>query len=565
MNKFIGIGVEDYKTLIENNYYYIDKTMMLKELADKKGIVNLFTRPRRFGKTLTLSMIRTFFEDEIDRNGEKKDNSGYFTGKRIMETGERYTSEMGQYPVIKMSLKSAKQPSYEMAYNCLKNEIIDEFERHSYVLEGNVLSEKNKKRYQNVIDETAEESDYATALKFLSQCLYSYHQKKAIILIDEYDVPLENAYFREFYDKMIDFVRSLFESALKTNDALEFAVVTGCLRISKESIFTGLNNLSINSILSNNYAEYFGFTKTEVEQILEAYGISEKLPEVKEWYDGYIFGETEVYNPWSIINYVNTAISESNSFPKPYWSNTSSNSIIRDLVEKADEKVKSEIEHLIDGESIEKPVHEAITYDDIYRTQDNLWNFLFFTGYLKVTEKRFENDTLYLTMTVPNREVRYIYSNTIREWFDRHIETRDLSKLHNALIEGRTEDAEDFINDMLEESISYYDRKEAFYHGVILGMLSGIKGYVADSNREYGNGRPDIVLCPRNPRKPVIILEFKLCKKFTEMEDKCNEAVKQIEEQEYFAPFIDEGYMKMMGYGICFCKKTCMVKRFDME
>ncbi len=433
MNKFIGIGIENYKTLIENNYYYIDKTMMLKELSDRKGIVNLFTRPRRFGKTLTLSMICTFFEDERTCDGEKKDNSRYFTGKNILEAGERYASEMGQYPVIKMSLKSAKQPNYDMAYGCLKNEVITEFKRHQYILKENALSSYDKERYQAVMDGKAHDGDYATALQLLSQCLYAYHQKKVIILLDEYDVPLENAYFRGFYDKMIDFVRSLFESVLKTNDALEFAVVTGCLRISKESIFTGLNNLSINSILSNNYAEYFGFTKTEVEQILEAYGISEKLPEVKEWYDGYIFGETEVYNPWSIINYVNTAISESNSFPKPYWSNTSSNSIIRDLVEKADEKVKSEIEHLIDGESIEKPVHEAITYDDIYRTQDNLWNFLFFTGYLKVTEKRFQNDTLYLTMAVPNREVRYIYSNTIREWFDRQIETCDLSKLHSGI------------------------------------------------------------------------------------------------------------------------------------
>ncbi len=563
MNKFIGIGIENYKTLIENNYYYIDKTMMLKELADKKGIVNLFTRPRRFGKTLTLSMICTYFEDERTRDGEKKDNSRYFIGKRIMEAGERYTSEMGQYPVIKVSLKSAKQPSYEMAYNCLKNEVIDEFERHSYVLEGNVLSEKNKKRYQNVIDETAEESDYATALKFLSQCLYSYHQKKAIILIDEYDVPLENAYFRGFYDKMIDFVRSLFESALKTNDALEFAVVTGCLRISRESIFTGLNNLSINSILSNNYAEYFGFTKAEVEEMLSYYDLTCKLDEVKQWYDGYIFGETEVYNPWSIINYVNTAISESNPFPKPYWSNTSSNSIVRDLVEKADEKVKSEIERLIDGESIEKPVHEDITYEDIYRTQDNLWNFLFFTGYLKVTGKRFEDDIVYLRMSIPNREVKYVYKTTVREWFDLQLQTIDSKALSEAIIKSDTEKMEDIINNLLGTSMSYYDSKEAFYHGAMMILLKLVSGYSVESNKEAGDGRPDIILFPNGPRKPVIIMEFKQCEEYPEMEAGCMEALKQIEERKYAEPFEKKGY-EVMKYGMCFCKKNCMIKRIDM-
>ena len=560
MRQPIAIGVENYKTIIENNYYYIDKTWMLKELADQKGTVNLFTRPRRFGKTLTLSMVRTFFEDERNYAGEKIDNRRYFEGKKIMEAGEKYTSELGQYPVIKLSLKSAKQPTYEMAYNCLRNEMIYEFDRHRYVLEGKRLSDAEKKSYERILDKTAEAGEYETALKLLSACLKKYHGKNTIILIDEYDVPLENAYFRGFYDQMIDFIRSLFESALKTNDALEFAIVTGCLRISKESIFTGLNNLEINSVLSNNYAEYFGFTGEEVEQMLKNYGLEEKLSEVKQWYDGYLFGETEVYNPWSIINYVKTAISESQPFPKPYWSNTSSNSIIRELVEEADSDTKEEIQMLIDGKTIEKPVHEDITYGEIHKSQDNLWNFLFFTGYLKVVSKRVEDRRIYLTMSIPNDEVLTIYEDTIREWFDRQTKAIDFQPFYRAVLDGKTEEMEDFLSSLLEKSISYYDNREAFYHGVMVGLFGGLSGYAMKSNREYGNGRPDLVLSPYNPRKPVIIFEFKSCKKYNQMAEGCKAALDQIEEKDYAAPFLDKGYIKSMKYGICFCEKTCMVE-----
>ena len=560
MKQPIAIGAENYKKIIEKNAYYIDKTMMVKELIDQASTVNLFTRPRRFGKTLTLSMIRTFFEDERTYEGEKLDNSRYFEGKKIMDAGEKYTSELGTFPVIKLSLKSAKQPDYEKAYSCLQNEIIDEFDRHRYVLEGEKLSETEKENYRAILDKTAGPGEYETALKRLSYYLNKYHGKNAIILIDEYDVPLENAYFRGFYNQMIDFVRSLFESALKTNDALEFAIVTGCLRISKESIFTGLNNLNINSVLSNNYAEYFGFTTAEVERMLKDYNLEEKLPEVKQWYDGYLFGETEVYNPWSIVNYVNTAISESQPFPKPYWSNTSSNSIIRELVEEADSDTKEEIQMLIDGKTIEKPVHEDITYEDIHKSKDNLWNFLFFTGYLKVESKRFEDRRIYLTMSIPNDEVLTIYEDTIKEWFDRQVKTIDFQPFYQAVVNGDVETMEEFLSGLLEKSISYYDNKEAFYHGVMVGLFGGLSGYEIKSNREYGKGRPDLVLSPYNPRKSVIIFEFKSCKKYTQMAEGCRAALDQIEERDYVAPFLDKGYTKIMNYGICFCEKTCMVE-----
>ena len=561
MKQPIAIGIENYKTLIENNYYYVDKTWMLKELADEKGTVNLFTRPRRFGKTLTLSMVRTFFEDERTYEGEKIDNSRYFTGKKIRNAGEPYTTAQGQYPVIKLSLKSAKQPDFQMAYSCLKDEIIYEFDRHRYVLNGDKLSEEEKKSYREILEKKAEPSAYATAMKWLSFYLKKYHEKNVIILIDEYDVPLENAYFKGFYEKMIDFIRSLFESALKTNDALEFAIVTGCLRISKESIFTGLNNLKINSILSTSYAEYFGFTEAEVEQMLKNYELEEKLPEVKQWYDGYRFGKTEVYNPWSIINYVDTAVSNGEAYPKPYWSNTSSNSIVRELVEEADSDTKEEIERLINGKTIEKPVHGEITYADIHQSKDNLWNFLFFTGYLKVESSRFANRKIYLTMSIPNDEVLTIYEDTIREWFDCQVKAMDFTSFYHAMLVGDSSSMQKILKQNLRRTISYYDKKEAFYHGILTGYLMALPDYSIRSNREYGNGRPDLALVPYDEEEPVILIELKVCKKFTEMAEGCTAALAQIEEKGYAEPFLDKGYQKIIRYGICFCEKTCMVEK----
>ena len=294
--------------------------------------------------------------------------------------------------------------------------------------------------------------------------------------------------------------------------------------------------------------------------MLKNYGLEEKIMEVRQWYDGYLFGNTEVYNPWSIINYVNSMVNGGIEFPQPYWSDTSSNSIIRELVESADGKVKEEIEQLIDGGTIEKPVHEEITYEDIHKSQDNLWNFLFFTGYLKVESKRFENRTTFLTMSIPNDEVLTIYENTIREWFDCQVKSMDIKAFYQVILSGDAEQAEIFLSNLLERSISYYDKKEDFYHGIMLGLFSSISGYEIQSNREYGNGRPDLVLRPYNPKKPVVIFEFKYRKKFNEMEDGCKDAFDQIEEKKYAQPFLNQGYQKMIKYGICFCEKTCMVK-----
>ena len=558
--KRISIGIESYKEIVDKQYYYIDKTLLIKELLDKGGAVNLFTRPRRFGKTLALSMLRTFFEKDTDLQGNVTSNSHYFAEKKIMEEGEKYTHHMGQYPVISLSLKSAKQPNFEMAYGQLVEEIAGEFKRHRYVLNSQLLMDNEHRRYEEIMLRKATQGEYATALKFLSECLKNYHEKNVIVLIDEYDVPLENAYFRGFYDKMVDFICSLFESVLKTNENLEFAVITGCLRISKESIFTGLNNLKIVSLLNGDYAEYFGFTPAEVEKMLEDYGMPEKKEEVKSWYDGYLFGNIEVYNPWSVINYVDYGRSNENALPRPYWSNTSSNSIVRHLIEKADDSVKEEIELLIQGKTIEKTVHEDITYEDIYKTQENLWNFLFFTGYLKKVKEHMEEENIILTMEIPNREVRYIFKNTIREWFDSRIRMRDLSGLFEGILKGDAEQIQQELSPILLESVSYMDSYENFYHGFLLGILTNLNGYKVTSNREAGDGRYDISLESRDGLKDPVILEFKIGKRRPDLMKKAEEALQQIVEKRYDTPFIEEEYEQCIHVGIGFVRKMCRVK-----
>ena len=555
----IPIGVEFYKQMIEDGYYYIDKTLLIRDILEQKSMVTLFTRPRRFGKTLTQSMLKTFFEKEVLPDGTMADNSVYFQGKKIMEAGEEYTKHMGQYPVISLSLKSAKQPTFGTASEKLQKELVKEYRRHSYVIEGDFLLPSEKKEFLSLMEETASMSEYCTALQTLSKCLEKYHKQKVIILIDEYDVPLENAYFNGFYDDMVSFIRSLFESALKTNESLKFAIVTGCLRISRESIFTGLNNLKVVSVLDESYAGYFGFTQNEVDGFLEDYDIAQRRDELKNWYDGYLFGNTEVYNPWSVINYIYDVFHKNTEFPKPYWSNTSSNSIVRELIENADDNTKKELEELIGGRTIEKPVHEDITYADIYKSQDNLWNFLFFTGYLKTVEKKFIGRQIYLLMTIPNEEIIYIYENNIQEWFNNRIKTADFSGLYKAIISGDTRAFEDYLREHLHGSISFMDSAENFYHGFLLGILTGLQGYEKLSNRESGEGRYDIVLKPYDERQPAIILELKRVQKFTEMEGMCQEALQQIEDKHYDAGLIDEGYMVIKKYGICFCKKSCTV------
>ena len=549
----LPVGVENFEDLIQTGYYFVDKTLFIRELIDMKGKVNLFTRPRRFGKTLNMSMLRYFFEMG------KADNAELFQGMKIMDAGEEYLAHMGKYPVISISLKSMKQLTYDDAFYCLQEELAREFKRHDELL-PRLLYEEDREKYLRFIGRKAETKEYLDSLKFLSECLFQCYGRKAIILIDEYDVPLENAYFSGFYDKMVSVIRALFESALKTNDNLEFAVITGCLRISKESIFTGLNNLKIMSITSRTYAEHFGFTPEEVEQILRDYGLEDNLKIVKQWYDGYRFGESEVYNPWSVINYVDSCYHDKKAFAKPYWSNTSSNSIVKNLIEQADISVKQEIERLIEGGTIEKPIHEDITYDDMNSTQDNLWNFLFFTGYLKKISERQEGETIYMEMAIPNSEVRYVYKNAVLRWFEERTEKKELKPLYESLLNGKADELAEILSENLMETISFYDYQESYYHGFLAGMLKNIENYIVQSNRESGNGRPDILVRYPSVRGKAVIIEIKVSKTYQGMEEKCDEALNQIEEQKYEEALRQEGYRDILKYGVAFYRKECMVK-----
>ena len=571
--KKIGIGYEDYKRMFDDGCYYIDKTLLIRDVVEKGGMVTLFTRPRRFGKTLALSMLRTFFEYEMDRDGNTIDNSRYFNGKKIMGASQDILDRMGKYPVIKLSLKAAKQPRFFSAFLKLRDEIYDEILRHDYLKLSDRLDSKDQALFdelqertelEKLMDESVfhmEIARFSTSLKTLSRLLKKHHGRNVIILLDEYDVPLENAYYCGFYTEMVGFIRSLFESALKTNEALERAVITGCLRISKESIFIGMNNLHINSIREVGFDEAFGFTEAETEQMLRDYGIEAKIPEVKDWYDGYIFGETEIYNPWSIIKYVYGNVIEKKQFPEPYWANTSSNAIIKDMVYNADDDVRQELDLLINGGTIEKKIHEDITYDDINESEDNLWNFLFFTGYMKKISERKEGREIYLTMKIPNEEILSIYENQISSWFERKVKEADRGILHKAVLAGDTEGMVDYISSLLEKAISTFDSAESFYHGFFLSLLYGVPHYSVKSNREEGAGRPDIVLYPNRPKDFAIIFEVKVRKKFNEMQDGIEEAFQQIRDQRYAEGILDDGYIGSIAYGICFCKKICMIER----
>ncbi|WP_252249370.1 AAA family ATPase [Clostridium sp. VAP23] len=552
--KALPIGVDSFEKLITRDYYYIDKTLLIKDLLDNKADVNLFTRPRRFGKTLNMSMIQYYFEKR------EEDNAYLFENLNIIKAGEEYISHMGQYPVINLSLKSAKQPNFELAFKCMKEEITNEFRRHEYILKSDKLNNE-KEQYLRIVKGDDEDGLYITSLKFLSQCLEKYHNKKVIILIDEYDVPLENAFFEGFYDKMIAFLRSIFESALKTNSSLEFSVITGCLRISRESIFTGLNNLNIVSILNDRYAEHFGFTDGEVKKILKDYKVEEKYGVIKEWYNGYIFGSTNVYNPWSVVKYVYDLLPNINAFPTSYWANTSSNSIVRSLIERADSVTKREIESLIEGKTIEKKVHEDITYNEMYDSMDNLWNFMFFTGYFKkVSERMDEEDNQYITLKIPNKEVKYIFKNKILKWFHDKVKVKDLSKMYSAIFSKDVETFQKELNAMLRQTISFNDAYENFYHGFTLGVLANMHDFLVKSNREAGDGRSDIFIKSLSIFEPCVILELKVCDKPKDIFKKCDEALAQIDAKNYEEELKEEGYENIIKYGISFYRKDCVIK-----
>lgn len=554
--------------------------MFIKEMLDLKGKVNLFTRPRRFGKTLNLSMLRYFFEDTGDKL-KNEQNKKLFRGMKITEAGEKYTEQMGMYPVINLTLKSAKQEDFENAYYTMQVEIASEFDRHRSVIETGKekLTQKEYEQYIRIADEEADEKQVRGSLKLFSRCMYKITGKNTVILIDEYDVPLENAYFRGFYEKMVFFIRSLFESGLKTNDYLQFAVITGCLRISRESIFTGLNHLKIISILDQQYSEHFGFTESEVLQMMQYYGTESRFSTMKEWYNGYTFGDTQVYNPWSVINYMSDLNAKLAVFPRPYWINTSSNDIIKDLIVRADRETKSQIETLLKGATLDIQVHEEVTYGDMHSNNENLWNFLYFTGYLTKEGEYLKESTIFLKVRIPNIEVKTIYQSTILNWMKGNIKKENFHDLYRALEDGNEVKIRDILNGQLFQTISFFDSAEnlpigkattksskkqnssvCFYHGFLTGILSQSENYLVKSNRESGDGRSDITVKSPSLRGRSFILELKVSDSVDNLEVDAQRALQQIYDRNYMEELKTEGYRKIDCYGISFYRKDCEVR-----
>ena len=552
--KPLPIGIEDFKEVIDSGYYFVDKTLMIKDLIANKVKVGLFTRPRRFGKTLNMSMIQRFFEKTDESNAY------LFDGLKISEFPECMQYQ-GQSPVISISLKSMKQATFEEAFAVFKDLIRAEILRHKSVLFQNDAIEKTDlDSLTRFIELKAEKSDYNTSLRFLSRLLASAYNKNVIILIDEYDVPLENAFHQGFYTDMVNLICSVFESALKTNPSLDRAFLTGCLRISNESIVSGFNNAEVFTVISPRFADSFGFTPNEVASILRHYNLEDKANEIQVWYDGYLFGDAKIYNPWSILNCVDSYLDNDEAACKPYWSNTSSNEIVKRLIEESNDRTKNAIEELINGTPVKAQIYEDITYGTIDVNSEYIWSFLLFTGYLKVTAYETIGDETYYEMVIPNAEVKSIYKNTIRAWFEKKINADSRTDILEAILKADAEKLEDLLCTWMVNTISCFDEQENYYHGFVTGLVSGFNGYMVVSNRESGNGRFDLVVKQRSKWNYAAILEFKIVDKYNQMTKACEDALKQIEEKDYEASLRDEQYENIAKLGICFCQKRCRVK-----
>ena len=551
--KPLPIGIEDFKEVIDSGYYFVDKTLMIKDLIVNKVKVGLFTRPRRFGKTLNMSMIQRFFEKTDESNAY------LFDRLKISEYPECMQYQ-GQSPVISISLKSMKQGSYKDAFHMFKVLIAREYDRHKVILKSGKISDSERDLFHSILTQRAEDAFYLDSIKFLSDIMVKYYNKNVIILIDEYDVPLENAFYQGFYTDMVNLIRSVFESALKTNPSLDRAFLTGCLRVSKESIFTGLNNLDIFTIISPMFTDSFGFTPDEITDILKYYKLEDKANEIKDWYDGYLFSDTQIYNPWSTINHIKNLTVNPNYPCKPYWSNTSSNEIVKRLIEESNDRMKNAIEELINGTPVKAQIYEDITYGTIDVNSEYIWSFLLFTGYLKVTAYETIGDETYYEMVIPNTEVKSIYKNTIRAWFEKKINTDSRTDILEAILKADAEKLEDLLCTWMVNTISCFDEQENYYHGFVTGLVSGFNGYMVVSNRESGNGRFDLVVKQRSKWNYAAILEFKIVDKYNQMTKACEDALKQIEEKDYEASLRDEQYENIAKLGVCFCQKRCRVK-----
>lgn len=558
-NLKLPVGIDSFEKIRKNEFYYIDKTKLIEQLVETGGEVTLFTRPRRFGKTLNMSMLKAFLETGADVS--------LFEGLYIAENKALCDEYMGKYPVIFLSLKSVEGLNFEAAKYRITELIGREAQRFDFLLESDNLSDDEKLQYKAITGMqngkfSMDEDILGSSIQILSYLLCRHFGQKAVILIDEYDVPLDKAFENGYYREMVSLIRGLFGMALKTNDSLAFAVLTGCLRITKESIFTGLNNFKVLSILDPRFDEQFGFTDYEVKKILEDYGLASHFEETKEWYDGYHFGKADIYCPWDVINYVDQLKYDQTAGPQDFWSNSSGNAIVRRLIDKADVSTKNEIERLIAGESIEKDVAPELTYDEIDKSIENLWSVLFTMGYL--THKGRTESGKY-RLVIPNREVRNLFVKKIREWFSdvTRNDGETLDKLCNAFVNKEVEKIEEIFGDYLWNTISIRDtavakeKKENFYHGILLGLLGYKSSWLIKSNAESGTGYSDILIeVPDN--RTGIVIELKYAED-GDMDAACSEALRQIEEKDYIAKLKQDGMRNFIKYGIACFKKDCKV------
>lgn len=557
--KKIPVGIENFQDMRKFNFYYIDKTNLIEQLLDNWSKVTLFTRPRRFGKTLNMSMLRSFFELGTDKS--------LFDGLYISKNKELCEEHMGKYPVIFFSLKSVEGLKFENARYRIIEMIGREAQRYEFLAESDKLSENEKAQYKALIaldngKYTMDDDILISGIQMLSHLLYKHYGQKTVILIDEYDVPLDKAFENGYYKDMVSLIRGIFGMALKTNDSLQFAVLTGCLRISKESIFTGLNNFEVLSVLNTQYDEAFGFTDGEVKQILEDYNLSDHYPDVKEWYDGYHFGNTDIYCPWDVIRYCKNLCADPAALPEDFWSNSSGNAMVRRFIDKADIRTKNEIERLIAGEDIEKDISQELTYDENDKSIENLWSVLFTTGYL--THKGCTESGRY-RLAIPNKEVRNLFIRKIREWFSdvTRNDGKTLEEFCNAFVDRDPGKIEQIFGDYLWNTISIRDtatakaKKENFYHGILLGLLGYKASWLIKSNAESGTGYSDILVeVPDN--RTGIVIELKYAED-SDMDAACSMALEQIEEKDYVDKLRQDGMRNFIRYGIACFKKDCKV------
>ena len=546
--KLLPTGIENFKTMIDKSAYYVDKTNFIEDVLSEQVV--LYTRPRRFGKTLNMSMLYYFFSIK------EMENAYLFEGLNISKNKDALKAQ-NKYPTIFISLKEMKSLTFDAQISSFSNVIYELLEKNLEILSSNQLSDTTKDILNKLHNRSSSAEDLKISLRVITNALYTYYQQKVIVLIDEYDVPLQAAYQNNYYEEMVEFLRSAFSSALKTNDALEKGVMTGCLRISKESIFTGLNNFTAYSVLNNISSEFFGFTELEVKQLLKDYNLSEKMDEVKEWYDGYQFGNKEIYNPWSTLMYVKNITQDVSFKPISFWANTSGNDLVVKYIQNGDKKLRKEFDVLMSGQSLIKYIKPELTYREMDNI-NNIYSFLLLTGYLKVIKDRGENQ---YELVIPNKEVYEIYKQSFMSYFEDYT-TSKKNELYQELVDGDAKKVNLLLNDILLRSISYFDNQESFYHGFLVGLLND---YEVVSNRESGNGRFDVCVLPENILGTVVLIECKHSISEDDLIDDAKEGARQIVEQKYLEEHRFKKYENAIGYGISFYKKQCYVVKLEYD